>query len=65
VGIDINEYLHQEPTKEVKNHMRTCASCIQTDLCDQNLDDGKEPADTSYCPNDDYLKEMRQRQAHD
>ena len=56
LGIDRARYLHDQPAVQIHEHMRRCAACESTDVCDQTIETpGREGADISFCPNADSL----------
>jgi hypothetical protein len=59
LGIDRRRYLHGQPAVQIHEHMRRCAACESTDLCDEIIETpGREGADISFCPNADSLTKM-------
>lgn len=60
LGIDASEYLHKQPMTEVHAHMGACAACVQTDICDSQIDQEAVSAENiGFCPNEEVLKSMQ------
>ena len=63
LGIDVNQYLHQEYIHEINNHMTRCSECENTDQCDRELATGNvDTGNISYCNNEAELQEIAARQ---
>jgi len=59
LGIDSAEYLHKEQVHEINSHLSRCASCDNTEKCDEELEAGKvEVGNISYCNNEESLQKI-------
>jgi len=59
LGIDINQYLHNERVVDITDQMNRCVACENTQVCDEDMLSGTVSADNiSYCNNEPTLKEM-------
>ena len=57
--IDINHYLHTQPTVEIQQHMQRCSACEKTDTCDERLAQGEiKASDIDFCNNERALQDI-------
>lgn len=59
-GIEENAYLHAQPILDIRDQMKRCSECANTDACDQLLDQGVGDQ-SEFCDNDETLKQVKQR----
>jgi hypothetical protein len=56
LGIDHARYLHKQPVADIHAHMRRCAACETTDVCDRTIaEPARNDASIDFCPNADSL----------
>ena len=62
LGINKTAYIYQTNVNDIKQHMESCASCKNTDVCDEKLT-GEELStdDIAFCNNEKDLKAMNLR----
>lgn len=71
LGIDTYEYLHKERVADIKNQVKRCSECENTQQCDDGLSSNAiNTENISYCNNesdlrDIALKEMRSGKSSD
>jgi hypothetical protein len=58
--IDPETYLHTQAMLDVKNQIRRCSSCAETQRCDKILAEDND-TDTKFCNNDDKLQELKNK----
>ena len=58
--INQGTYLHTEPVVDIEKQMKRCASCTQTQRCEEVLSDGSA-ADTGFCANDTDIQEIKRK----
>ena len=59
LGIDVNRYLHSERILDIEEHIDKCASCQNTDTCDEQLAQGSITVGTiDYCNNAQALQQI-------
>ena len=59
LGIDINTYLHSERVLDIEEHIDKCASCQNTETCDDQLASGTiQASNIDYCNNDESLQKI-------
>ena len=59
LGIDINSYLHSERVLDIEEHIDRCASCENTDTCDDQLASGNvQVSNIDYCNNEESLQQI-------
>lgn len=59
LGIDINSYLHSERVIDIEEHIDRCASCDNTETCDDQLAKGSiQPDNIDYCNNEATLQRI-------
>ena len=64
LGIDTGNYLHSERVIDIENHIDRCASCDNTETCDDQLASGKiQAGNIDYCNNEASLQEIVSKKA--
>jgi Family of unknown function (DUF6455) len=59
LGIDINQYLHNERVIDIADQMNRCVSCENTQTCDDDMLKGKVSVySIDYCNNEQTLKKI-------
>jgi len=59
-GIEQAAYLHTQPILDIRDQMKRCSDCANTDECDQLLDEGTgDQAD--FCANDETLRQVKKQ----
>jgi hypothetical protein len=60
LGINKTAYIYQTNVNDIRQQMESCASCKNTDVCDEKLS-GEELStdDIAFCNNEKDLKEMQ------
>ena len=59
LGIDINSYLHSERVIDIEQQIDKCASCENTETCDDQLSKGTVQAgNIDYCNNEKSLQQI-------
>ncbi|NIA01353.1 MAG: hypothetical protein GWP13_01065 [Planctomycetia bacterium] len=59
LGIDIDHYLHTQPTVDIQQHMKRCSACENTDTCDDRLAQGEiKASDIDFCNNERALQDV-------
>ena len=59
LGIDVNEYLANNPALEIRSHMERCSECSNTEECDDQLSNSAIDADRiGFCNNEESLREI-------
>ena len=59
VGINKTGYIYQTNVNEIKQHMKSCESCDNTDACDDKLSKPEiDVNEISFCNNEAQLKEI-------
>ena len=59
LGIDINRYLHSERVIDIEEHIDKCASCNNTETCDDQLAKGSiQASNIDYCNNEKSLQQI-------
>ena len=60
LGIDINEYLHEERLVDIHQHMNNCEQCENIEACDEKLANNADAtADgIGYCNNEASLQQL-------
>ena len=59
LGIDVNSYLHKERIIDIEEQIDKCASCQNTETCDDQLARGTITAGTiDYCNNEEALQQI-------
>lgn len=62
LGVDINDYLHQERAVDIHDQMQRCSSCSQTEQCDDRLAAGQIDSDQiGFCDNEQTLVSIVER----
>lgn len=59
LGINQSAYLHAQPILGVRDQMKRCSECANTDQCDQLLDEGVGDQ-AEFCTNDETLKKVKE-----
>lgn len=63
LGIDQSSYLHARPAAEIKQSVKRCEECANTDECDNGLDNGTlQTHEIGFCANQEVLHEVKQQQ---
>lgn len=59
LGIDIDSYLHSERVIDIEKHIDRCATCDNTETCDDQLAKGTvQPGSIDYCNNEATLQRI-------
>lgn len=59
LGIDVNRYLHNERILDIEEQIDKCASCQNTDTCDEQLaQDSITVGNIDYCNNAQALQQI-------
>jgi hypothetical protein len=59
LGIDVNRYLHSERILDIEEHIDKCASCQNTDTCDDQLAQASiTVGNIDYCNNAQALQQI-------
>jgi hypothetical protein len=59
LGIDINSYLHSERVIDIEEQIDKCASCENTETCDDQLSKGSiQTSNIDYCNNEKSLQQI-------
>ena len=59
LGIDINSYLHTERVIDIEEHIDKCATCNNTETCDDQLAKGTiQASNIDYCNNEKSLQQI-------
>jgi len=59
LGIDINSYLHSERVIDIEDHIDKCATCNNTETCDDQLAKGTiQASNIDYCNNEKSLQQI-------
>ncbi len=59
LGIDIESYLHSERVIDIEEHVDRCATCENTETCDDQLARGTiNAANIDYCNNEQSLQRI-------
>ncbi len=58
--IDQGTYLHTEPVVDIEKQMKRCASCTQTQRCEEVLAENSA-VDTGFCANDGDIQEIKRK----
>ena len=59
LGIDTGNYLHSERVIDIENHIDRCASCDNTETCDDQLGKGTiQASNIDYCNNEQSLQQI-------
>lgn len=62
LGLDVTAYLYEERITDIHNQMKRCATCGNTEQCDDQLANGQVDGDTiGYCNNEKSLQSMLKR----
>ena len=63
LGINKGMYIHQNAVSDIRQQMENCASCHNTEECDEKLARGELEADEiDFCNNEASLQEIKKRQ---
>lgn len=63
-GISERSYLHTQPILDVREQMKRCSECAQTDECDQLLETGVGNTG-EFCDNDASLNQVKAKLDND
>jgi hypothetical protein len=58
--INQGSYLHTQPVVDIEKQMKRCASCTQTQRCEEVLAADSQ-AETGFCANDGDLKDIKRK----
>lgn len=58
LGIDTDEYLHEERIVDIHEQMTRCGECANTEECDEALHGKVDPDHIGFCNNEATLREM-------
>ena len=51
LGVNRGEYLHTRSVLDIEQHLRRCDACVNTEACDDVLDNGTPAKDYDFCDN--------------
>lgn len=59
LGVDINRYLHSERIIDIEEQIDKCATCENTEICDDQLGKGAiQASNIDYCNNERSLQQI-------
>ena len=62
LGINLDQYTHQNRVLDIRQQMANCAACPNTGTCDEQIAHGTVDIDNmDYCENADVMKTMVER----
>lgn len=63
LGISKTDYIYQSSVRDIKQQMKSCSDCSNTEECDEKLAAADiDIEDIEFCNNEADLKELKQRQ---
>ena len=64
LGINKTAYIYQTSVKDIRQQMKSCSDCTNTDECDEKLSKPDiDITEIEFCNNEADLKEIKQQQS--